>query len=95
MTFFFPDPPCPEGFTGGNEYHCFMYLNPVTSLSEARSMCLNSKFDQQLGGLGYLVDEEERKFLVTRQIVPEDEPELWLIGEMCQETGRVLILLKQ
>lgn len=65
----------------------------MSSFSEARSTCLNSQFGQQLGGLGYLVDEDERKFLVSR-ILPEGESELWLIGDKCQENGKVLNSVK-
>lgn len=87
LLFFFSDPPCPEGFTGGNEYHCFLYLNPVVSVEQARLKCLNSQFDQQIGGLGYLVDEEEKRFVVSR-ILPKDSPAMYLIGEECQDNGK-------
>ncbi|KAF8781594.1 Adhesion G protein-coupled receptor L3 like protein [Argiope bruennichi] len=77
-------PPCPAAWTGGNEYHCFLYLSGVTSFDEARKECLNMDVDEKLGDLSYLIDEQEGKFLSSR-ILPDDVSSLWLVGNACKD----------
>ncbi|GBN62152.1 hypothetical protein AVEN_217430-1, partial [Araneus ventricosus] len=79
-------PPCPADWTGGNEYHCFLYLSGVASFDEARRECLDMDVDEKLGDVSYLVDEQEGKFLSSR-ILPDDVSSLWLVGNDCKDNG--------
>ncbi|GIX84584.1 c-type lectin domain-containing protein [Caerostris extrusa] len=55
-------PPCPSDWTGGNEYHCFLFLSGVTSFEEARRSCLAMDTRGKLGELSHLVDQQEGSF---------------------------------
>ncbi|GFU11235.1 c-type lectin domain-containing protein [Nephila pilipes] len=75
-------PPCPSDWTGGNEYHCFLYMSEVSLFEEAKGNCLGMDVEEKLGEFSFLVDEEEQKFLSFR-ILPDDEYKLWLVGNAC------------
>ncbi|GFQ75097.1 c-type lectin domain-containing protein, partial [Trichonephila clavata] len=79
---FVSDPPCPPDWTGGNEYHCFLYMSDVSLFEEAKGNCLEMDADEKLGELSFLVDEEEQKF-ISERILPDDESRLWLVGHRC------------
>ncbi|XP_035224629.1 uncharacterized protein LOC118197229 isoform X2 [Stegodyphus dumicola] len=85
-------PPCPEGWTGGNEYHCFLYITPVTTYSEARDTCAKQDTDQELGKLGTLVDDDEKDFLTSRILPEYDVRQLWFVKKGCdeQELGKYI-----
>ncbi|GFW15385.1 neuropilin-1 [Trichonephila clavipes] len=79
-------PPCPPDWTGGNEYHCFLYMSGVSLFEEAKGNCLEMDVDEKLGELSFLVDEEEQKFL-SKRILPADVSRLWLVGHRCLRDG--------
>ncbi|KAG8192807.1 hypothetical protein JTE90_019123 [Oedothorax gibbosus] len=88
-------PPCPETWTGGNEFHCFLYFDHLSSFEDAKDSCLaNDDVKHTLGDPSYLVDDAERKFLASR-IIPADITEMWFVGGDCKGKGDCCKILRK